>query len=1256
MQFVLNGPDLPEDLLQQHEEGRVVFFCGAGISYRLGLPGFEGLVKSIRNVVGDAPNEEEKKLDDQKRWDRSLDYLEKKLSSPREMRKAMVDVLTPKNVDESAYDTHRALLSLSRVWDCRGKRSAVHLVTTNFDRAFEYIRKDFDLSFRPYAAPFLPVPKKMNWNGVVYLHGLIPQNIEHDDCLENLIVTSGGFGRAYLSERWAARFVTELLRNYVVCFVGYSLSDPVMRYLVDAVDADRMSGEETNNVYMFLEQTELSDLFGVSRNKTIIPIPYDNSDSHHAKLHDTLRKWSDEYGLGSEGKVAIVETESAHDPSLEPDTGYKARVLWALSDKSGIPARRFAERKPLPPIGWLTAFDDKFKLKNAESVERPVVEFGAWEENVDVRSRYLYEWATLYLNHPLLIERCVKCGEMLNPYFKQRVLIKLSEYEKMRTANDEDGLKEIRERWPYAIPDEFASKIWHLLLLGRLLPVKDWHADILSLVTRAKAGVFDWFTSNRIADCFAPKIRVKKSWSSSRADSSKSVEEYFEWDLDNAYDHGACFAKEIRYSLTSNCRMLLDEMLRRVISVLDDACYLDQYAECGIKMVCDIPSIENHFQNSEDVHSWRGAIDIIRDAWMRIADDDPDTGLKYYRSWMNSGHWLLRRMALFAAKKDGVVPSSEWVEDITANHGFLLWQPSSRREICRLLATAGQRLSSAELKMLTDVIVEGPPPCMFVRYEHQDEDAARMRDHMRWLRLIKLDESHCHLPDAVVGLLNSLKSKYGFSCSKWQQEEFLTWHSGTGCPDYEEERYVLQLPTDEENLAGTLSDDSWDAKASSWGCEGDDFGQICKANPATVSAAVGRMVDNGIWKVERWRTLLREWRSPDLMQHAEDLLKKALPLMPESVFNELSKDLGFWSQEAVKAKLISGDLLLAISERIISRSSFDSEDKSENYGFGPVGAAINNQVGIIVEAGLDFCFPGQIHKGAGIGDPWRKIFTIVCKTDGLWMRYGRCVLASWCVALYFADESWVRTNLLPKFNWERNPEEALVLWAGFLRHHRIHAPLLLHLKDDLFKCIDYIGQFYEEDATQYCSFVTAMGVIGMNGYEYADYRELFQKFGIRELESSVKTLVEILESHSRKGSDDADARWTCESCWGRQIKPFIDAVWPKDKTLLSPRISASFCRLICSSGEAFPDALRVLSRYLTSCDDHFYFLHQIESNGLAKQFPREVLELLSLVMDDIKWSGSQLRKVLDELVSADVSLRKCDEYKRLDELLKEVAC
>ena len=39
--------------------------------------------------------------------------------------------------------------------------------------------------------------------------------------------------------------MSELFRNYVVCFVGYSINDPVLRYMMDALAADRMLGEVT---------------------------------------------------------------------------------------------------------------------------------------------------------------------------------------------------------------------------------------------------------------------------------------------------------------------------------------------------------------------------------------------------------------------------------------------------------------------------------------------------------------------------------------------------------------------------------------------------------------------------------------------------------------------------------------------------------------------------------------------------------------------------------------------------------------------------------------------------------------------------------------------------------------------------------------------------------------------------------------------------------------------------------------------------
>ncbi len=34
MQFIPNGPDIPEELLQAHEEGKVIFFVGQAFLYQ----------------------------------------------------------------------------------------------------------------------------------------------------------------------------------------------------------------------------------------------------------------------------------------------------------------------------------------------------------------------------------------------------------------------------------------------------------------------------------------------------------------------------------------------------------------------------------------------------------------------------------------------------------------------------------------------------------------------------------------------------------------------------------------------------------------------------------------------------------------------------------------------------------------------------------------------------------------------------------------------------------------------------------------------------------------------------------------------------------------------------------------------------------------------------------------------------------------------------------------------------------------------
>ena len=95
MQYIPNGPQIPDELLQAHQDGRVVFFCGSGISIPCGLPNFCGLVKQIYEKLNQVPTDLESKLKDTKQFDQLIESLEKR-KSRESVRKCLMKIFVMK--------------------------------------------------------------------------------------------------------------------------------------------------------------------------------------------------------------------------------------------------------------------------------------------------------------------------------------------------------------------------------------------------------------------------------------------------------------------------------------------------------------------------------------------------------------------------------------------------------------------------------------------------------------------------------------------------------------------------------------------------------------------------------------------------------------------------------------------------------------------------------------------------------------------------------------------------------------------------------------------------------------------------------------------------------------------------------------------------------------------------------------------------------------------------------------------------------
>jgi hypothetical protein len=166
-------------------------------------------------------------------------------------------------------------------------------------------------------------------------------------------LTSADFGRAYITEGWASRFLTELFRrSEAILFVGYSVSDPAIRYAVDAFAADRdVKHGHVATAYIITSDRTAPDE-RTWRNRGIEPIVYDERDNHYL-LHETLTNCANRHTRGLFDRASIVLELGSQNPIAAIDRDTVSQMAWALKDDTGYAARRFAEVRPAAPAAWV---------------------------------------------------------------------------------------------------------------------------------------------------------------------------------------------------------------------------------------------------------------------------------------------------------------------------------------------------------------------------------------------------------------------------------------------------------------------------------------------------------------------------------------------------------------------------------------------------------------------------------------------------------------------------------------------------------------------------------------------------------------------------------------------------------------------------------------------------------------------------------------------------------------------------------------
>lgn len=353
MRFIENGPDIPDELLWAQDEGRVVFFCGAGVSMaRADLPDFSGLLKSVFEQLVPTPGSSAEM--NYRRFQEvgypTIDsiFTEFENDVPRtNIHREVARALKP-NTEDPDLSAHRIILKLAKQ-----NESGIRLVTTNFDRLFEA------------AAPRLPCLTRSTrpniefgvdaW-GIMHLHGVVTPDYEQATP-DGFILNSREFGSAYLSNGWARDFVAAVLDKYVPVFVGYRADDPPISYLLEGLHD---SGGPQHKAYAF-ESGNADQVAARWENKSVIGIPYEQDQ--HDLLWDTLEAWSKRSVDPKKWRKGILRRAQKGPENLRPHE--RGMVAHLVRNQAGATA--FRDHEPAPPASWLCVFGSKIRYSDPKS-------------------------------------------------------------------------------------------------------------------------------------------------------------------------------------------------------------------------------------------------------------------------------------------------------------------------------------------------------------------------------------------------------------------------------------------------------------------------------------------------------------------------------------------------------------------------------------------------------------------------------------------------------------------------------------------------------------------------------------------------------------------------------------------------------------------------------------------------------------------------------------------------------------------------
>ena len=1246
MRFIENGPSIPDELLLARDEGRVVFFCGAGVSRaKAGLVDFFELASFVTSELGVETSSPALKLIKAAKEiacttgvegvvsaDRIFGLLEREFLTSDIYKSVAKALLAESNVDLGA---HQTMLKLATTRD-----GLIRLVTTNFDSLFDLCKPGIP-TFIPPRLPDLNNPNE--FNGTVYLHGKVNKDGTGSES-NGFVLSSSEFGDAYLANGWATSFVKGILEKYVVVFVGYSADDPPIQYLLEALNKN---SSNLNNIYAFQSGDE-SYANSKWRHKGVKAIAYDDKNEHIALWH-TLESWAERASAPDAWYQGIITKAGMGPHHLQPfERGQVAHIISTIEG-----AKKFANSEILPPATWLHVFDPELRyegphksLSSTETLtdivdpfhfysldsdhtpqhivpddfynkrEIPTDAWDAFEFNsLDIKgskeqgiirfrgddSRFpqfstlpprlntLAWWLSRVLEQPEVVWWITK-QKCLHPWVK---LILKSELK--RCSKDMDSA--FNQAWGYIL-DSFE----HIDKKGEL----NW----FSLESSVKNNGWCSRKLRNLAKITEPYIKVTSPY---RFPEERNLENIH---LNNLID------LDVHYPELPRGLDIPDEWIVRTVEILRRNLELaveleNEIGGYGLSLVCVLTpekNIEDSYSRTHGLSAW---VLLFVSYFEKLILIDLDAAQKELSKWSCSDNTIFARLRMWALGKSHLIPdeSISAALDLFSDKAF--WDSHHARDLLLALVFRWNEFDENNRSIIEKRILQGPKS-----WENEDEDRFNARKTRSILdRLTWLKQNGCELTKVTEELVNKLRG----DVPEWKPED-----ANDAARSFETRSGFVTKDTDyslllDEPIASTLERArELSERQINFLVELDPFLGLSREKPvrafnALICSAKKRNIAD--WA---WDTFLHDETRNNDKTRFTGLIAERLSRFNSEDLAKILRSVSNWFEKFTSVLVdnyhdtyfrLASKLIHAISiQPIRGTSSIIRGCKTPNWSMESINSPIGSLIRSLVKSQQNYSFEAN----EGFPKNLLPLFNQLLALPGDLHRYAMVILnssLSWC---FWIDPVWTQNNLLSVLNHPIE-EDRQAFWAGVLCGRIQGKELFTILKPNIIE-------------------LACKGEVESRGHKSSIVGLIYSAWKIKDENERWLSDVE-LKNVLIKANDDfrCGILWQArhggnedKEQWLQPFKELILNVWPKQLAAKSSAVSARFCDIAFWSEEHFPEVVNLISPFLTKLEraNHIY----LNDDSVLKKYPNDLLLLLnSILPDDVsKWPydiGCNLEKM-----------------------------